>query len=309
MTRVLRRWSAALACAFAPAACLFAPAAAALDVSSTENVEVSTERMVVDLRRREVLLIRPREPANEPAPLVVMLHFLNGLHVEMANLSGAAALVRDTGAWVALPLAINGRWNTPQSITVAKLSSDVRFLETMIDELAARHPVDTSRVYMTGYSNGAMMTEYFACQRPQRLAAFGLVGSTTLRSRLPPCAPQRSVPLVMVHGTEDTVVPYDGNLARFSAPETAQRWADLAGCAGAPARTDLPQRIDDGTSVFVERYTDCAEGGVEFFTVTGGGHTWPGALGFSPDLGRVSQNLSATAAMWNFFQQFSRPQE
>lgn len=287
-----------------------APTLHGLDVAPMENVEVRAERMTVQLREREWLLMRPREAVGEtPAPLLVMLHFLNGLNVEMANLTGVAALVRLTGVWVAVPQAIGGRWDAGTALSLGKPYSDVRFLEAMIDDLAARYPLDLSRVYMAGYSNGALMAEHFACQRPERLAGLGLIASTSPTSTVPSCAPARGVPLVMFHGDEDEVVPYDGSLIRRSAPETAAVWAERLGCGGATQVENLPVRINDGTDVFVERFTACADGEVALFTIEGGGHTYPGALGFSPELGRATQNLNATIELWRFFERFSRAQE
>jgi polyhydroxybutyrate depolymerase len=45
---------------------------------------------------------------------------------------------------------------------------------------------------------------------------------------------------------------------------------------------------------------------VDFYTITGGGHTWPGALDAGKDLGVVSQDIDATALGWAFVSQFSR---
>lgn len=275
--------------------------AAALEVAPAEGVAISRQTITVELREREYLLMRPRAAGNDVAPLVVMLHFLNGLSGEMANLAGAAALVRETGAWVALPQASRGRWNNG-TILGTKLVDDVAFLEALLDALMAEYPIDPQQVLMTGYSNGAAMAEHFACQRPDRVTAIGLVASTLFETRIPACDPRQPVSYALVHGTDDNIVPYNGNATRLSAPASAAFWAERAGCQPEPERSELPDAVADGTRVVIDRYRECDSAEVELFTVKNGGHTYPGTLGFSPDLGRVSQDINATFRLFDFLQ-------
>jgi polyhydroxybutyrate depolymerase len=52
------------------------------------------------------------------------------------------------------------------------------------------------------------------------------------------------------------------------------------------------------------RYSDCDEGAeVIFYTIIGGGHTWPGGTPI-PVVGKTSRDIDATEAMWDFFQAF-----
>jgi polyhydroxybutyrate depolymerase len=54
-------------------------------------------------------------------------------------------------------------------------------------------------------------------------------------------------------------------------------------------------------------YEHCAGGAdVTLCTVQGGGHTWPGGLPV-PTLGMTTTDLSATDAMWTFFQAHPMP--
>ena len=45
------------------------------------------------------------------------------------------------------------------------------FFEYMINDICSAHSVDQSRIYITGHSNGSMMTQYLALTRPQWFAA------------------------------------------------------------------------------------------------------------------------------------------
>jgi len=55
------------------------------------------------------------------------------------------------------------------------------------------------------------------------------------------------------------------------------------------------------------RYTHCEEGAeVEFYTVYGGGHTWPGGSGIPEWIaGPTTQAIDASEMMWEFFTRMS----
>lgn len=293
-------------CLLAGAPLLSATGAGAADLEPFERVELRREQATIQLREREWLLLSPRTPQPEPAPLLVLLHFLNGLPVEMANLTAVARLVRDHGAWVVLPQALGGRWKNGPVITAGKTGDDLVFLDQLIERLLTEHPLDPDRVYMAGYSNGALMAEYYACNRPDRLAAMGFVASTSDLTTLPVCAPAAGVPLLMIHGTEDPVVPYEGSAIRRSAPATAAFWAQALGCAATPVMLPFAEGQDPRTTLDYRRHEHCARGSVDLLTVIGGGHTYPGTLDFSPSLGVVSQDLDATDLLWGYFAPLSR---
>ena len=48
---------------------------------------------------------------------------------------------------------------------------DVGFISALIEELVADYQVDPSRVSVTGFSNGAMMTFRLACELSGKIAA------------------------------------------------------------------------------------------------------------------------------------------
>ena len=81
------------------------------------------------------------------------------------------------------------------------------------------------------------------------------------------------------------------------------------GCtATAVTTTTLPQTTKDGTTVAQTSFTACPAGSaVDLYTVNGGGHTWPGSpySVYTAYLGKTSQNLDATLALWQFLTPYS----
>jgi len=59
-------------------------------------------------------------------------------------------------------------------------------------------------VYMTGYSNGAMMTYRYVCERPDRLRGAASVAGTDFDAD---CVPSGAVPFLQVSGSDDPVIP------------------------------------------------------------------------------------------------------
>jgi polyhydroxybutyrate depolymerase len=140
--------------------------------------------------------------------------------------------------------------------------------------------IDPGRVFATGMSAGAFMTNRLACDRADLVIAIAPV-SGTLGAGVG-CAPSRPVAVLETHGTADPVVPYDGGTMHgrggvsdiLPATAMASRWRDADGCP-APVQDTLPN-TGDGTSVRRLTAAGCADGtAVVLLTVDGGGHTWP----------------------------------
>ena len=91
----------------------------------------------------------------------------------------------------------------------------------------------------------------------------------------------------------------------------ASRTAAATGhCPPAPRPSRSASRASQGPTseqvsahVTLFGYSRCRDGAdVEYYRVTGGGHTWPGtAVDLSP-LGVTTQEISATQLMWQFFE-------
>ncbi|WP_293372533.1 PHB depolymerase family esterase [Nevskia sp.] len=289
---------------------LFAQAgtAAARDIGSYENVLPFQEQLLVDGRTRDVLYLSPTDapPGSELAPAVILLEYLQGSPVDMADLTEVAALARDHGVHVILPSSLNGRWNYGGS-SFAVTVDDVGFLNQVIDSAIARLPIDPKRIYMAGYSNGGQMTQRFICERASRIAAGAIIAGSIHNDDRLACAPGLPTPMVIFHGTADEQIRYNGNLLFSSSLQTAQHWANAAGCTLGPTRVADLDPNDDGTVVHLQRHDGCADGArVDHYIIDNGGHTWPGALSVSVALGLTTQDVDATRAMWQFFRAYAR---
>ena len=116
---------------------------------------------------------------------------------------------------------------------------DAGYLNRLLDELLTRYPIDSQRVYIYGYSNGAFMAHRMACDHAERFAAI-VAGAGATFNDPERCAPSGSVSVLHFHSMADAVIPFDGGNTFPGNPETAfpgaietvERWAALNGCIG-----------------------------------------------------------------------------
>jgi polyhydroxybutyrate depolymerase len=88
----------------------------------------------------------------------------------------------------------------------------------------------------------------------------------------------------------------------FSVDHSIQAWVKADGCPEKPAVSDEPKTVDDGTAVERKTYGPGKEGAeVILFTISGGGHAWPGRDAKIRFLGKSTKNISANDLMWEFF--------
>jgi polyhydroxybutyrate depolymerase len=254
-------------------------------------------------------------PSGDSAPWPVMLvfHGGGGTGEGMERLSGLDAIAGREGFLAVYPDGYRRSWADGRGTSAADAAGvdDVGFVRALLDQLETDYSIDPSRVYATGLSNGALFAERLGCDLSDRISGIAPVAGPLPAAIAPDCAPAEPVSVLLIHGTEDPVVPYGGGEVRgrvggavLSAQQTLATWAAIDGCVGTPQTSNLPDVAGDGTAVSVQRYADCAAGSaVSLYTVAGGGHTWPGGEQYFPVrlIGRTSSQFNAGDTIWQFF--------
>lgn len=256
--------------------------------------------------RTFVLHIPPANDAAEPAPLLIVFHGTNMTGAGMQDLTVFEIFTDQHGFLIIYLDGIDGGWSigcdctTPDELGI----SDVTTIETLLSSVSSGFAIDMDRVYLAGFSQGGVIAQIAGCDLSDRIAGVASVGATTLMRVADGCALQAPLPILFIHGTDDTVVPYDGGPSFLSAPETLATWSELNGCQGDPEEATEPDLDpNDLTRVRSETFTNC-DGGAEvsLYTVEGGGHTWPrGRRPLGSDFGAVSQDVSGSEIITEFF--------
>ena len=292
------------------------PILLSLPVRSAAQSAPTGRRLTLDAagEQRAYLLHVPRTyQSGHPTPLVLVFHGAGGTPRGMARHTGFSDLATREGFIVAYPEGVRRRWNDGR--VPAATHDDVGFVRALLDSLSARLAIDPRRIYATGISNGAMFSYRLACDLPGVFAAIAPVAGAMPEALSAACAHGTPLALAAFQGTTDPLVPYGGGpVARRRAPvlsaaRSAEMWARMAGCTGAPTEAMEPDRDPrDGIRVRRTAYAGCGGGrDVELYTIEGGGHTWPGGPRSGPAVGRVTRDIDATTTIWSFFSSHPKP--
>jgi polyhydroxybutyrate depolymerase len=190
---------------------------------------------------------------------------------------------------------------------------DIAYVRALVADLATRIDVDPKRVFATGFSNGAAMTQRLACQAADAFAAVAPVSGEN-QFALAGCTPARPVAVLDIHGTLDACWPYAGGNGGcidsglyVSVADTLAGWAARNGCDATPTLTPLAPLagVNDGTSVVRHDYAGCsAEGQLSHLEVVGNGHFWAGGNPYASGSvvgGVMSRQLDTGQAVVDFF--------
>jgi polyhydroxybutyrate depolymerase len=240
---------------------------------------------------RQVFLHAPRG-AYKPRPLIIALHGAGETGTDFANDTGFSRLADREGFLVAYPSAggPNSFWN--MSGQVPGGTNDVEAIERSLDQLEAAVCVDPARVFVTGVSNGGGMAARLGCELSERLAGIAAVAGGY--RALPPCRPERALPVLEIHGTGDQVVPYGGKPPdyRGSVARWLAQWRRIDGCHGKADRIVPAQGV---TEIAWRQCT--ARTRVEHVRLDGQAHGWPGGARTDPP----PAPFAATWRTWEFF--------
>ena len=168
----------------------------------------SSESITVNGVRRTYVLHVP-DGITGRVPLILSFHGHGGDGAQQARLTGFDALSDRYGFIIAYPDGIDRAWNDGRPVN-AKGPDDLAFAGALVDDLEHRYSIDPARVYATGFSNGAVFSNYLACNQANRFAAIAPVSGPMPVVDAPNCHPQRAVSFLEISGTADPIVPFDG---------------------------------------------------------------------------------------------------
>lgn len=211
---------------------------------------------------------------------------------------------------------------------------DAAFIDELLDSLEAGLCIDPSRVYVTGYSGGAILANVVSCIDADRFAAAAPVAGV---APIADCHPTRAVPVRAFQGSDDRLWRFDGDFPAVrdtltsvfgettvnyvepgmrevlgdevitdGGPGTVDvmtTWAERNGCSA----TYTESSVTDHVRLYA--WDSCPhDGATELYVIDGGGHTWPGSesdAALEAILGPTTLEVDATEQIWDFFQQHS----
>lgn len=229
-------------------------------------------------------------------PLVVDIHGLGSNSAQQEGISGMKGLSDQHGFLVAYPDGYKNAFNAGTCCGNAGID-DVAFIRSLVSQVESEATIDTSRVYVTGLSNGGAMTQRLACDAADLFAAAAPMAFPIPLDPRTECQPSRSMPVLTFMGLTDVLVRYNGT-AFGTAPDTFAYWRDIDGCTGEPTR------VDSGKS-YCETYTSCALGTqAGLCSITA--QAFPGSS-VSGHILYLNPDFDLAEVAWTFLSQFTLP--
>ena len=285
-----------------------------------------------DGQQRYFRLYLPAKQQERP-PLVILLHGgTQSMNKIFRRHAGATrewpVLAEEAGFLLLVPNGVNVRtgdakgnhqnWNDCRAAVAGSgagsSADDVGFIRALIDRMATRFHIDRNRVYVTGASNGGMMSYRLAIELGDEIAAAAVfIANLPVDNECRQAT--RPVPMMIVNGTGDSVMPWNGGAVKGgggrvqSAQETLEYWLRVNRVDRSGAQTTRLADVsgNDKSRVTRTRYP-AAPGGADvlFYTVEGGGHTMPHARHLVPGLlrmtllGHQNRDFDSVRAAWEF---------
>jgi polyhydroxybutyrate depolymerase len=266
-------------------------------------------------------------PTARPTPLVIVLHGNTQTGEDMISWTAWPQVARREGFGVVFPDGLNHAWadlrpnNKRVLRTPPEGTDDVSFIVRLIEKFVGDGSADPKRIYVTGISNGGAMAMTMLCARADLFAAAASVINNFTDEFASACHPSRAVPILMMNGTADPLVPYEGGrgTSRFavdgfwSSQRTLNFWRHVNGCDEKDsASVDLADRDHDDKTTVTRIEARCPRAAeVVLYRINGGGHRMPGSFSDARFprivdfvLGPQNHDIDGAELIWGFLKRF-----
>lgn len=288
-------------------------------VTAQQNIADSLDHQ--SYQRKYIVHLPPTYSNSVATPVVIVLHGGSGNYQSVQGFTQMNFVSNQNNFLAVYPQGQGSAppgfsWADGRNTTADQAGiDDVGFINKLIDTLQTSFNVDTNKIYICGFSNGGFMVQRLACQTPEKFTAFGGLGCSIDTSLIQTCNPSKPVPMAYFSGTGDPEVPYSGGsmtnpvVTPIVPVDTAvQFWVNHNNCQTAVPVVFVPDTVQsDSSTVEFYKYTNCdCNADFYFYKIINGGHTWPGVpISMFPQLGNTNEDVYASYALWDFFNQFA----
>jgi polyhydroxybutyrate depolymerase len=222
-------------------------------------------------------------PGDGRRPMILDLHGAGGSSSKELVWSDLDRLGRRVNAVVVFAEAVQypsfrgvqagGWWDTPPcsfgdicwSPATRGGVDDLGYLRAVIQDVRRRLPIDPTRSYLYGASNGGQMATDLACASADLFVAV-VIDEGTMEAD--PCTPSRPLRVLLMGAADSAIVPYTGNESYRSPFDSLDRWRRALGCADGVTEGETP-------IAEIHKATSCPTGSAaSLVLVPTGGHDW-----------------------------------
>lgn len=260
------------------------------------NVETGlfNQSMAYDNVNREYLIYIPSSYDQTSAtPILFAFHGFGGYNQYFINTADFRSLADQFNFIAVYPQGLicgdGTTWNTHPPGGDNKCSQDdIGFFAALLNEISGNYNIDASKVFLTGYSNGADFSYSMACYQSSLVKAIAPVsGLMPMVDASSECQPSHATSVMVFNGTNDYSRPYNGIAGyMMSVDQTVAYWSQYNNTDSSP-QTNIVGDIENYTYLNGDNNTI-----VDLFKIVNGDHYW-----FN-----LSYNgNSMEELIWNFF--------
>jgi uncharacterized repeat protein (TIGR02059 family) len=244
------------------------------------SLKAQEESIKVGSATRQMIVYAP-SGIEQNRPLVISMHGMNQTMYDQKNQTQFQSVAQANNFVLVFPQSNGSMWELWGD-------NDINFILAIIDEMYNRYGIDRDRVYLSGFSMGGMMSYYAVTRIADKIAAIAPVSGFLMDG--PNTNSSRPMPIIHVHGADDTFVPHS------RVQECMDAWIARNGCPTTPVVTK-PYPANIPSSQSSKKYWGPGKEGVEvvFISVAGVGHWYSD----NPNGVFTSQDI------WNFCSKFS----
>ncbi|UCE17638.1 MAG: hypothetical protein JSV84_12240 [Gemmatimonadota bacterium] len=229
--------------------------------------------------RTYILHCPPSYDGSSAVPLIIGLHGGGSSGSSFESITEWSLKTDLEGCIAVYPFGVNGGWNYGGFYD--SNIDDVGFISTLIDTLSSEYALDLRRIYVTGFSAGALMSYRLAAELSEKIAAIAPVAGQMVLEEI---NPSRPVPIIHFQDVDDPRVPFEGDDDFPSVASVINTWIEINGC------DPDPDTIYNQNGILGTKWSAIStRADIILFTLTRGGHYWP------------KRDIYANDFMWDFF--------
>lgn len=249
-----------------------------VDKVKQDYIELPIQTLLFGGVEREYVLYIPHSyNGTEEVPLMLNFHGFGGSANHFLNVADMRQIADSESFILVYPQGtlLDGysHWNAGLDSPENKSSAnDFGFVEALLDELSKNYAIDQTKVYASGFSNGAFFAYALACFLNDRITAIASVAGTMLTETHENCSPSYPIAMLNIHGTSDSVVPYNGGEGLNSISSVITYWTNYNS-----SNTETSKTIVTENNLIIEHFIYKNEQNgiaIEHYKVIDGGHDW-----------------------------------
>jgi polyhydroxybutyrate depolymerase len=229
------------------------------------------------------------EGLKENAPLMVVIHGYTGSAKGIMDYSKMNNLADQNGFVIVYPQGTvdtreNTFFNVGYDFHAESTVDDVAYIRALVTQLQITYRTSSEKTFATGMSNGGDMSFLLACTSSDLFRAVAPIAGVMMKETLESCNPLRPIPIFEIHGTEDQVSLFEGDMkneggwgAYYDLPSTISFWVKQHKLTEMDSNQLDDKDMEDGSVITFDRhFVEDNVNEVWFYKVEGGTHTWPG---------------------------------